>query len=240
MCFSAFPCGSTALTADTCCSQLEDTQNRLFNVCTKLLKNESDRRFFPEDGGPAPEWTETDGEEYSTRLGVLEKWVEKAYEDSGRAEGSFDDSYMKWYPLHVSTVLYERLLARACFEAFDEEDPDYGGGLEMNAPEVVLLLKEMSSHLGFVDGMHDVCMALALHHQYQLTKQGAHLEQLQDVVQNLMQYPEALQFKVVQLQLQVRGGGGAAAAAAAAAAGQSPSMLLRSSLRFGCSCRVND
>ena len=95
-----------------------------------------------------PKWSKTDTDDYSRRLEELDGLVEDTFDVARRA--TKDDSYMEWYPLHVSTVLYERLLVRACFE-----DPDFGGAMEMNADVVVLLLKEMSSHLGFVDGVRD-------------------------------------------------------------------------------------
>eukprot|EP01050_Picozoa_sp_SAG11_P008222 SAG11_NODE_715_length_7626_cov_7.675435_2_plen_835_part_00 len=149
-----------------------------------------------------PQWdkllknSESDDDDYRDRLERLGKLVDDAYEVARRA--SDNDSYMEWYPFHVSTLLYERLLERSCFE-----DPDYGGELESNASVVCDLLKSMSSRLGFCEGMHDVCFALALVQLYNKTKSAYHLEQLESVVKKFISQPDALQFQCVQIQLQL-------------------------------------
>eukprot|EP01052_Picozoa_sp_SAG31_P017166 SAG31_NODE_1162_length_9594_cov_3.045498_8_plen_590_part_00 len=180
-------------------ASLETTQNKLFNQWNKLLKNETDRRFFPDDGSPPPMWTDSDSDDYGRRLQVIDKLIGEALDVAVRA--SRDDSYMDWYPLHVTTALYERLLIRSCFE-----DPDFGGAMEDNADVIILLLKEMSVHLGFVDGVHDICLALALLHQYKVTKEGFHLEQLESIVRERLEsgeLEECLKIRCVQLQLQL-------------------------------------
>jgi hypothetical protein len=169
-------------------ASLEGTQRKLLNQWDKLLKN-------PTEKGDEF-WTEKDEDDYDSRMQRIEVLVEDAYAVARRA--SKDDSYMEWHSFHVSTVLYERLLVRACFE-----DPEFGGDLEMNASMGYSLLKEMSSHLGFVDGMHNICFSLALVKLYKLTKNSAHLEQLEMIVGSFMERPDPLQFQCVQIQLQL-------------------------------------
>lgn len=148
--------------------KLEAVQKRITNQFNKMLEHETgtdaDRNA----------WLDADEVDYQERMDRIARLVEEAYQEARNASTD-GESYMEWYPLSVSTVLYERALLKTCFE-----DPEYGGDVDMDAEQTHALLQKMSARLGYLPGMHDVCFAMAVVEQYKLAvAAGEGAEQLE-------------------------------------------------------------
>ena len=172
---------------------LAGVQTKLFKQWSKLLARETGNPDHP-DTQP---WTEADTADYEERMERMTRLVEEAY-SLGRRASTDGESYMEWYPLAVSTLLYERLLLRTCFE-----EPEYGGDVDMEAAPAAELLKKMGSRLGYVAGMHDVCYAVAVMEQFKLAKDSMQLELLQKTVEKCVAQHECLQIRCVQTQFKI-------------------------------------
>lgn len=168
-------------------ASFDGLQKKLYNQCDKLLTRKT--------GSDEDEWTADDQTDYETRLQRIEEIVASAY-DIGRRASTDGESYMEWYPLAISNVLYERLIVRTCFD-----EAEYGGGLrEDNVAQFFSILKQMGSRLGYVAGVHDACYAMALLEQYKLSLNPVLLELLQSTIEKCAIQHESMSISCVQLQ----------------------------------------
>jgi|EP01047_Picozoa_sp_COSAG01_P012410 hypothetical protein len=167
-------------------ASFDGVQKKLFNTWDKLLRHETGR-----DG---VKWTDEDQADFDRRMKRLEGLVDEAYE-LGKRAATDGESYLERYPLAISTVLYEHLLLRTCFE-----DPEYGGELDPDCAMTFSLIQKMGARLGYVAGMHDVCFAMATMEQYKLAKAPSQLELLQETVEKCAVQPDSLNITCVQLQ----------------------------------------
>lgn len=168
-------------------TKLEAVQKKITNQFKKMLEHET--------GKDGVAWVEADEMDYQDRMERMAGLVAEAY-DEGRKASTDGEEYMQWYPLSVSTVLYERALLKTCFE-----DPEDGGDVDMDAEQIYALLQKMSARLGYLPGMHDVCFAVAVVEQYKLAKDPMQLELLESTVRSkLAALGEASEFRVVQDQ----------------------------------------
>jgi hypothetical protein len=165
-------------------TKLEAVQKKITNQFKKMLEHET--------GKDDVAWVEADEMDYQERLERIARLVGEAY-DEGRNASTDGEEYMQWYPLSVSTVLYERALLKTCFE-----DPEDGGDVDMEAEQIYALLQKMSARLGYMPGMHDVCFAVAVVEQYKLAKDPVQLELLESTVRSKLATPfEASELRVV-------------------------------------------
>ena len=174
-------------------ASLEAVQRKLEKQWQRLLEKETGREEDSREG-PATVWTEEDDRDYRERLDKISRLVEEAYETARRASTD-GESYMEWYPLAVSTVLYEHTLLKSCFE-----DPEDGGDVRLDAEATYALLQKTSSRLGYVPGMHDVCFAMAVLRQYGLAKDPMQLELLEEKVRDFDRGTAASELRCVHDQ----------------------------------------
>eukprot|EP01052_Picozoa_sp_SAG31_P003025 SAG31_NODE_112_length_24420_cov_19.787550_5_plen_1299_part_00 len=150
--------------------KLEAAKTKIFNQTDRILKASIDMSE-----------TDHDDADYEERLIRIQTVFADAVDVAQRVVPNAGDNYfVQMFPLHVSTLFFERLMRCSCFE----DDDDYGGGFAFQVEEVLELFSKLGRRLYFVGGVLEILYMHACVEQHKLKKDTSILSSIQEVLRD--------------------------------------------------------